>query len=126
MTGPGAGAELKHLLNGVKSKSKPEGLDLKPKGSEAEPLDIKDKGFDLKANSLNLKVLDEAVKGAKKGNRQTIAVWSPEISAVLWYLKATTPLFSISDEARGILEEGLLKKYPELFQRVKDEMDKGK
>ncbi len=29
---PGAGAELKHLLDGVKSKtSKPEGLDLKAK-----------------------------------------------------------------------------------------------
>ena len=31
---PGAGNELKHLMAGVKSKaSKPEGLDLKPKGS---------------------------------------------------------------------------------------------
>jgi len=49
-------------------------------------------------------------------------VWSPEISAVMWYLKATTPLFSISDEARIILEKGLQKKYPELFKKVKEEM----
>jgi len=46
---PGAGAELKHLMNGVKSKAaKPEGLDLKPKGNEAEAVDLKDKGLDLK------------------------------------------------------------------------------
>lgn len=137
MTGPGAGAELKHLLNGVKSKtSKPEGLNLQPKGDEAKALDLKpkddkaealglkDKDIDLKAETLNLKALGDAIKGAKTGNRQTIAVWSPEISAVLWYLKKTTPEFSISDEARGILEKGLQEKYPELYKRVTEEMKK--
>ena len=120
---PGAGAELKHLMSDVKSKTaKPEGLDLKPKGDKAETSYIKDKGIDSKAETLNLKALGDAVKGAKTGNRQTVAVWSPKISAVLWYLKKTTPEFSISDEARIILEEGLERKYPELFQRVKEEM----
>jgi hypothetical protein len=105
---PGAGAELKHLLDGVKSKAtKPEGLDLKVEGVEAE--------------TLNLKALGEAVKGANS-NRQTVAIWSPTISAVLWYLKKTTPEFSISDEAKTILEEGLEKKYPELYQRIREEM----
>jgi hypothetical protein len=119
---PGAGAELKHLLNGVKSKtSKPEGLGVENKGAEAEALDVKDKGIDIKAETLNLKALGEAVKGANS-NRQTVAVWSPTISAVLWYLKKTTPEFSISDEARTILEEGLGKKYPELYQKIKEEM----
>jgi len=121
---PGAGAELKHLMSDVKSKTaKPEGLDLKPKGDKAETLDIKDKGIDSKAEALNLKALGDAIKGAKTGNRQTIAIWSPKISAVMWYLKKTTPEFSISDEARVILEEGLEKKYPELFQRVMEEMN---
>ena len=120
---PGAGAELKHLMNGVKSKAtKPEGLDIKPKGNEAEALDIKDKGLDIKADTLNLKALGDAVKGANS-NRQSIAVWSPKISAIMWYLKKTTPEFSISEEARAILEEGLEKKYPELFRKVKEEMD---
>jgi hypothetical protein len=120
----GAGAELKHLMAGVKSKaSKPEGLDLKPKGREAEALNINDKGLDIKAETLNLKALGDAVKGANS-NRQSIAVWSPKISAIMWYLKKTTPEFSISDEARTILEEGLEKKYPELFQKVKEEMKK--
>ena len=141
---PGAGEELKHLMAGVKSKtSKPEGLDskdeglslndkaldFKPKGDEPKALDIKAKGLDSKdkglgpkAKSLNLKALGEAVEGANS-NRQSIAIWSPKISAVMWYLKKTTPEFSISEEARAILEEGLEKKYPELFQKVKEEMD---
>ena len=126
---PGAGEELKHLMAGVKSKtSKPEGLDIndkaldiKPKGNEPKSLDKKDKGLDSKAKGLNLKALGEAVKGAGS-NRQYIAIWSPKISAVMWYLKKTTPEFSISEEARKILEEGLEKKYPELFQKVKEEM----
>jgi len=119
---PGAGEELKHLMAGVKSKaSKPEGLDLKPKGEGAEALDLKDKGLEIKAKTLNLKALGDALKGANS-NRQSIAVWSPKISAIMWYLKKTTPEFSISDEAKTILEEGLEKKYPELFQRIKKEM----
>ena len=128
---PGAGEELKHLMAGVKSKtSKPEGLDIndkaldiKPKGNEPKSLDKKDKGLDSKANGLNLKAIGEAVKGAGS-NRQSIAIWSPKISAVMWYLKKTTPEFSISEEARAILEEGLEKKYPELFQKVKEGLKK--
>ena len=121
---PGAGEELKHLMAGVKSKaSKPEGLDLKPKGEGAEALDLKDKGLEIKAKTLNLKALGDALKGANS-NRQSIAVWSPKISAIMWYLKKTTPEFSISDEAKTILEEGLEKKYPELFQKVKEGLKK--
>jgi len=116
-------------MAGVKSKtSKDEGLDindkaldLKPKGNEPKSLDKKDKGLGSKAKGLNLKALGEAVEGANS-NRQSIAIWSPKISAVMWYLKKTTPEFSISEEARTILEEGLEKKYPELFQKVKEEL----
>ena len=133
---PGAGEELKHLMAGVKSKtSKPEGLDskdeglslndkaldLKPKCEKPKPLDLKDKGLDSKSKGINLKALGEAVKGANS-NRQSIAIWSPKISAVMWYLKKTTPEFSISEEARTILEQGLEKKYPELFRKIKEEM----
>ena len=120
---PGAGDSLKHLMGEVKSKTlKPEenpdlnarGLSLKPRGEEPRALSLNDKG-------LNLKALGEAVEGANS-KKQTIAIWSPKISAIMWYLKKTTPEFSISDEARTILEEGLEKKYPELFQKVKEEM----
>jgi hypothetical protein len=120
---PGAGDSLKHLMGEVKSKtSKPKespdlkakGLSLEPKGKEPKTLSLNDKG-------LNLKALGEAVEGANS-KKQTIAIWSPKISAIMWYIKKTTPEFSISDEARTILEEGLEKKYPELFQKVKEEM----
>jgi hypothetical protein len=124
---PGAGAELKHLIDNVKTKaSKHEGLDFKDEGLNLkdEGPNLNDKGIEIYDKSLNLKALGEAIKGANS-NRQTVAVWSPKISAVLWYLKKTTPEFSISDEARAILEEGLEKKYPELFQKVKEEMGQG-
>ena len=130
---PGAGEELKHLMAGVKSKtSKPEGfdindkaLDIKPKPSDkkGKGLNSKAKGLESKYKGLNLKALGEAVEGAGS-NRQSIAIWSPKISAVMWYLKKTTPEFSISEEARVILEEGLEKKYPELFQKVKEGLKK--
>ena len=122
---PGAGDSLKHLMGEVKSKtSKPEespdlkakGLSLKAKGKEPKSLSLNDK-------CLNLKALGEAVEGANS-KKQTIAIWSPKISAIMWYLKKTTPEFSISDEARSILEEGLEKKYPELFQRINEEINK--
>ncbi|MGD0954526.1 MAG: hypothetical protein ABR985_19425 [Methanotrichaceae archaeon] len=72
--------------------------DLKYKGIDFNPdtLSLKDKDSDLKDNGLNPKALDEAVRDANN-NRQTIAVWSPEISAIMWYIKKTTPEFSISD-----------------------------
>jgi len=37
----------------------------------------------------------------------------------MWYLKKTIPEFSISDEARTILEDGLERKYPELTRGLK-------
>ncbi len=120
---PGAGDSLKHLMGEVKSKAskeespdlKAKALSLKPKGKEPKTLSLDDKGF-------NLKALGEAVEGANS-KKQTIAIWGPKISAIMWYLKKTTPEFSISDEARIILEEGLERKYPELFQKVEEEMN---
>ena len=125
---PGAGDELKHLMEGVKSKTAKEDPDRKPKGNEAKGLSLKPKGEEPKALSqnakgLSLKALGEAIEEANN-NRQTIAIWSPRISVIMRYLKKTTPEFSISEEARAILEEGLEKKYPELFQKVKDGLKK--
>jgi len=119
---PGAGDSLKHLMGEVKSKtSKPESPDLKVKALDLKPTGKEPKAISLNDKDLNLKALGEAVKGANS-NRQSIAIWSPKISAIMWYLKKTTPEFSISEEARVILEDGLEKKYPELFQKVKEEM----
>jgi len=76
-----------------------------------------------KSRSFNLKALDEAVKGATS-NRRTIGIWSPEISAVLWYLKKTTPEFSISEEARRLLDSELQATYPELYKLAKERISK--
>jgi len=38
------------------------------------------------------------------------------------FWKNSTSEFSISDEARSILEKGLGRKYPEPYQRIKKEM----
>jgi hypothetical protein len=124
---PGAGEELKHLLSDVKSKAaKPETLSPNDEGSSLKPkaLNLKDEGHSPKDKGLNLKALGDAVKDAKS-RKQTIATWSPEVSAVLWYLKKTTPEFSISDEVRSILEKGLQRKYPDLYKAVIEEMKKG-
>ena len=80
-------------------------------------------GIGSKSGNINLKALDEAVNGAVS-NRQTIAIWSPEISAVLWYLKKTTPEFSISEEARGLLDKELQITYPELYRLAKERLSK--
>jgi hypothetical protein len=56
--------------------------------------------------------------------RKTIAIYSPEVAAVMWYLKETVPKFSISEEASGLIADGLERKYPDLFKQIRDEMTK--
>jgi hypothetical protein len=96
-----------------------------PKDDSSKPdtLGLKDQGLNLKAEGLNIEVLQQAI-GNAKSSRKTIAVWSPVISAALWYLKATIPMFSISDAARAWLEAGLERDHPELMKRIKEEMGK--
>jgi hypothetical protein len=96
-----------------------------PKADKIKPdmLELKDKGLNIKAEGLNLKALQQAISNAKS-SRKTIAVWSPVISAALWYLKATIPMFSISEAARAWVEAGLERDHPELMKRIKEEMGK--
>jgi hypothetical protein len=54
--------------------------------------------------------------------RKTIAIYSPEIAAVMWYLKETVPKFSISEVASNLIEEGLERDYPELIQKIREGM----
>jgi hypothetical protein len=98
-----------------------------PKADSIKPetLGLKDKGLNLKAETFNIEVLQQVISDSKS-SRKTIAVWSPVISAALWYLKATTPMYSISDSARAWVEAGLERDHPELIKRIKAEMEKGK
>lgn len=82
---------------------------------------LSDEALSLKA--LDLKLLDEAIETANS-KRRMIGVWSPTIAAAMWYLKGTIPRFSISEVASHWIEEGLERDYPELVQRIREEMKK--
>jgi len=78
-------------------------------------------GNTLRLNELNIKLLNEAVQNARS-KRKMIGVWSPLIAAAMWYLKSSIPRFSISDSARAWIEAGLEKEYPELVNKIREEM----
>jgi hypothetical protein len=67
------------------------------------------------------KALMAAVNDSKQNPR--ITVWSPISSAVLRYLRKTTPEFSMSDASSELLEEAIRVKYPELYAQVKHELE---
>jgi hypothetical protein len=73
----------------------------------------------MKRSELDVDLIRQA---ASQKLRKTIAIYSPEIAAVMWYLKETVPKFSISEEARKLIKEGLERDYPELVKKIKDEM----
>jgi len=60
--------------------------------------------------------LEEAINEAGKNPR--ISAWSPMASAILRYLRKTVPEFSISNEARNLLEEAVRDKYPDLWKKI--------
>jgi len=75
----------------------------------------------MQSNELNIDLIRQA---ANPRNRKTIAIYSPEIAAVMWYLKETVPKFSISEVASHWIEEGLERDYPELVQKIREGMRK--
>jgi len=99
--------------------------EIKPKAESLkhDDLKLKDQGQSIKAQTFNSEILLQVISDSKS-SRKTIAVWSPVISAALWYLKATTPMYSISDAARAWVEAGLERDHPELIKRIKEEMKK--
>jgi len=57
----------------------------------------------------------------KKSNPR-LMVWSPLAAAVLGHLADTIPRFSVSGEARKLLEAALEEKYPELVEEIKRQL----
>jgi hypothetical protein len=66
--------------------------------------------------------ISRAVSDAKRSPR--ISTWSPVAVSTLKFLRMTQPQFSMSDEMRTLIEEGLARKYPKLVERVKKELEK--
>jgi hypothetical protein len=64
----------------------------------------------------------KAISDAKRSPR--ISTLSPLAVGTLKSLWMTQPQFSMSDEIRTLIEEGLAKKYPELVEMVKKELEK--
>jgi len=55
---------------------------------------------------------------AEARDNPKITVWSPYAYAIFKYLRKTVPEFSISMEARVLLEEAVARKYPNLFEEI--------
>jgi len=72
--------------------------------------------------TIHLDVIAKAISDAKRSPR--ISTWSPLAVGTLKSLWMSQPQFSMSDEIRSLIEEGLAKKYPELVEMVKKELEK--
>jgi uncharacterized membrane protein len=77
----------------------------------------------VNAEHINVNVLQEAIELALN-KKQRISVWAPDIALIMWYLKLSTPMFSISDVAKKYITEGLMRDHPELYKRAQEELDK--
>jgi hypothetical protein len=73
--------------------------------------------------TFNVNVLHDAMELALN-KKQRISIWAPDIALIMWYLKLSTPMFSISDVAKKYIAEGLMRDYPELYRRTKEELEK--
>jgi hypothetical protein len=80
---------------------------------------------DTSSQVINASLVHESVRIAYK-ERPRVSFWSPRVSAIMYYLKKTVPDYSKSEEAETLIEEGLSKKYPDIFRLVTEEMEKDK
>ena len=133
----GSGAGL--ILEGIKRRGS---KDDTVKESQVEVKNIEPQSVELKSDEaihvepnnvyvsqlitdehINVNVLQEAVELALN-KKQRISVWAPDIALIMWYLKLSTPMFSISDVAKKYIAEGLMRDHPELYRRAQEELDK--
>lgn len=115
----GSGAD--HILEGIKRKSSKKSQ-VEVKSSEPHNVDVLQS---LSDEVINVNVLHEAVKTALN-KKQRISVWAPDIALVMWYLKLSKPMFSISEIAKKYIAEGLERDYPELCKRAQEELEKNR
>lgn len=74
---------------------------------------------------INVNILQEAF-GIALNKKQRISVWAPNIALIMWYLKLSTPMFSISDVAKKYIAEGLQRDYPELYEQATKALEKNR
>jgi len=71
---------------------------------------------EVRSEELISNKLENAVMEATRNPR--ISLWSPKSAAVLRYLRKTVPEFSISEEARSLLEDAIKRKYGKIWEEV--------
>jgi hypothetical protein len=118
------GSGASHILEGIKRKTvKDAQVEVKREESiSVEPHNVNVQQLETD-RQINVNVLREAVDLAIN-KKQRISVWAPDIALIMWYLKLSTPMFSISDVAKKYIAEGLMRDHPELYRRAKEELDK--
>lgn len=118
------GSGASHILEGIKRKtSKDAQVEvIRDESITAEPHNVNVSKLGTE-KQINVNVLRKAIDLALN-KKQRISIWAPDIALVMWYLKLSTPMFSISDVAKKYIAEGLIRDYPELYERVKEELDK--
>jgi hypothetical protein len=104
-----------------KRKEKRSEIDVRSSQEEGTSAQLKGKSSKLEHISYNQTAMQVAIRDADKNPR--ITLWSPVSTAVLKYLRKTTPEFSISEEAGTLLEDAIKKKYPELYEGLKREKE---
>jgi len=71
---------------------------------------------EVRSEELISNKLEDAVMEATRNPR--ISLWSLKSAAVLRYLRKTVPEFSISEEARSLLEDAIKRKYGKIWEEV--------
>ena len=128
------GSGASHILEGIKRRGSQDEI-VKESQIESQGVDIKrDEVVHSKPSDVNLtqlsndelihvNVLHEAIDLALN-KKQRISVWAPDIAIIMWYLKLSTPMFSISDVAKKYIAEGLMRDHPELYRLAEEEAEK--
>ena len=78
--------------------------------------EVKSNKEEVRIGELISNKLEDAVMEATRNPR--ISLWSPKSAAVLKYLRKTVPEFSISEEARSLLEDAIKRKYGKIWEEV--------
>jgi hypothetical protein len=108
----------------------PEGIAAEVAAGQAATTEISDEAtkkatvprLTIRGETMNHEIISRAVSDAKRSPR--ISTWSPVAVSTLKFLRMTQPQFSMSDEMRTLIEEGLAKKYPKLVEKIKNELEK--
>lgn len=102
----------------VEKQGEKQVLEVKSSKLEDPSSKLEDLSSKVEDLSYDPSAMQEAIKEAKRNPRVT--TWSPISTTVLKYLRKTQPEFSISEEVNSLLEESIARKYPDLYESVKN------